>query len=58
MENLVLVLEKEKTEARVGKFYVDGKEIKWDAMVETNVKEVFEKDREVDQENNEDVVIE
>merc|ERR1719508_688314 len=58
VENLVLVLEKEKTEARVGKFYVGGKEIKWDSMVETKVKEVFEKDREVDQENNEDVVIE
>merc|ERR1719508_29524 len=46
------------TEARVGKFYVGGKEIKWDSMVETKVKEVYEKDREVDQENNKDVVIE
>merc|ERR1719186_388274 len=58
VENLVLVLEKEMTEARVGKFYVGGKEIKWDSMVETKAKEVVEKDREVDQENNEDVVIE
>merc|ERR1719318_1201008 len=58
VENLVLVLEKVRTGARVGKFYVDGKEIKWDLMVES--KKVYEKDR-VDDENNEDeedVVIE
>merc|ERR1719318_2216316 len=58
VENLVLVLEKDKTGARVGKFYIDGKEVEWDSMVES--KKVYEKDR-VDSENNEDeedVVIE
>ena len=52
-----MVLEKDKTGARVGKFYANGKEIKWDLMVETG--QVFEKER-VDEENNddeEDVVI-
>ena len=39
---MVLVLEKDKIGARVGKFYVEGKEIKWD-----------KKDR-VEDENNED----
>ena len=39
---MVLVLEKDKIRARVGKFYVEGKEIKWD-----------KKDR-VEDENNED----
>merc|ERR1719470_627961 len=58
VEHLVLVLEKDKTGARVGRFYVGGKEIKWDLMVES--KKVFEKEH-VDDENNEDeedVVIE
>ena len=49
-----MVLEKDSTGARVGKFYVCGKEIKWNHMVESNV---FERE-EVDQENNEDVIVE
>ena len=51
-----MVLEKDESGAQVGKFYSNGKEIKWSNMVET--KKVFEKER-VDEENNdEDVVIE
>merc|ERR1719376_1582563 len=54
-ENLILVLEEE-SGVKVGKFYSNGKEVKWDMMVET--KKVFEKER-IDEENNEeDVVIE
>jgi len=52
--NLVLVLEKDESGARVGKFYSMGKEVKWDSVVET--KKIFDKDR-VDQENNEEDVI-
>merc|ERR1719427_1265170 len=55
VENLILVL-KEESGVRLGKFYSNGKEVKWDMMVET--KKVFEKER-IDEENNEeDVVIE
>ena len=47
---------KEESGAKLGKFYSNGKEVKWDMMVET--KKIFEKER-VDEENNEeDVVIE
>merc|ERR1719233_1194431 len=54
-ENLILVL-KEESGVKVGKFYSNGKEVKWDMMVET--KKVYEKER-IDEENNEeDVVIE
>merc|ERR1719376_1239651 len=54
-ENLILVLEEE-SGVKVGKFYSNGKEVKWDMMVET--KKVIEKDR-IDEENNEeDVVVE
>ena len=50
-----MILEEE-SGVKVGKFYSNGKEVKWDMMVET--KKVFEKERIDDENNEEDVIIE
>ena len=55
---MVLILDTEQSGNRLGRFYEDGCEIKWDNLVET--KSVFDKKANLilDEENNADVVIE
>ena len=55
---MVLILDTEQSGNRLGRFYEDGREIKWDNLVET--KSVFDKkaNLNLDEENNADVVVE
>ena len=54
-KDIVLVLEEEETGVKVGKFFENGKEIKWDEMIDA--KKVFSKD-DRNMEETEDVVVE